>query len=167
MGGAIAVALGGAITGFVLLGAIWFQLLIAVATGLRRRITQHQGWLFFPLLTLEGLNLHFHSFKHLFGRGPVRGRWIEMSIIRGGWWATWLMGGLNYQVEHHLFPNMARPHLAKAREIVREHCEKLGVPYTETSLARSYWIVIQYLNRVGLSARDPFDCPITAEYRRG
>ena len=86
--------------------------------------------------------------------------------IRGGWWATWLMGGLNYQVEHHLFPSMARPHLARARTIVREHCRTLGVPYTETSLWRSYAIVIAYLNRVGLAARDPFECPITAEYRR-
>src|SRR5699024_2560206 len=38
--------------------------------------------------------------------------------IRGGWWATWFMGGLNYQIEHHLFPNMPRPHLARTREIV-------------------------------------------------
>ena len=27
--------------------------------------------------------------------------------VAGGWWATWLMGGLNYQVEHHLFPSMS------------------------------------------------------------
>lgn len=86
--------------------------------------------------------------------------------IRGGWWATWLMGGLNYQLEHHLFPNMARPHLAKARIVVREHCKTLDVPYTETSLWRSYAIVIDYLNRVGLAARDPFDCPVVSEYRR-
>ena len=31
--------------------------------------------------------------------------------ISGGWWATALMGGLNYQIEHHLFPSMPRPHL--------------------------------------------------------
>ena len=86
--------------------------------------------------------------------------------IRGGWWATILMGGLNYQVEHHLFPSMSRPFLAKARVIVREHCDRLGVPYTETSLVRSYAIVIEYLNRVGLAARDPFACPIAAQYGR-
>ena len=77
-----------------------------------------------------------------------------------------LMGGLNYQVEHHLFPNMPRPHLAKAREIVREHCRTLDVPYTETTLLQSYGIVIQYLNRVGLAARDPFDCPMVNQFRR-
>ena len=204
------------------------------ARGLRRAITRRQGWLFFPLLTLEGLNLHLHSFRHLFARGPLPGRWIELSIIaarfvallvpvfallpfgmacaflgvqfavfgvymgasfapnhkgmpviassarldffskqvrtsrniRGGWWATSLMGGLNYQVEHHLFPSMARPHLARASKIVREFCAEHRVPYTETSLLRSYAIVIEYLNRVGLSARDPFECPVSAQYGR-
>lgn len=56
-------------------------------------------------------------------------------VLASGWWATALMGGLNYQVEHHLFPNMARPDLAHA-------------------------MVIGYLNRVGLAARDPFECPM-------
>lgn len=204
------------------------------ARGLRRLITRRQGWLFFPLLTLEGVNLHVLGIRHLMSKGPVKKRWLELALIvtrfavlavplflvlplgmafaflgvqlavfgvymgasfapnhkgmpiiaegarldffskqvrtsrniRGGWWATWLMGGLNYQVEHHLFPSMARPYLAKARTVVREHCATLGVPYTETSLWRSYAIVIDYLNRVGLAARDPFDCPMVAEYRR-
>ncbi|ODT42073.1 MAG: delta fatty acid desaturase [Microbacterium sp. SCN 70-200] len=206
----------------------------ASARGLRRWITKRQGWLFFPLLTLEGLNLHALAFRHLASREKVKGRWIEISLlvlrfsifvvpvfvflpigmafafagvqlavfgvymgasfapnhkgmaiiapdakldffskqvrtsrnIRGGWWATWLMGGLNYQVEHHLFPNMPRPYLSHARTIVREQCATLGVPYVETSLGRSYAIVIDYLNRVGLAARDPFDCPMVATYRR-
>jgi fatty acid desaturase len=204
------------------------------ARGLRRLITRRQGWLFFPLLTFEGLNLHFHSVRHLVGREPVKGRWTEIGIIalrfgillvplflllplgmafaflgvmlavfgvymgasfapnhkgmpivahdakldfftkqvrtsrniRGGWWATWLMGGLNHQVEHHLFPSMARPHLSHAREIVRDYCRSHDIPYTEASLVQSYAIVIEYLNRVGLAARDPFDCPLAAEYRR-
>ncbi len=86
--------------------------------------------------------------------------------IAGGWWASALMGGLNYQVEHHLFPSMPRPHLAKARLIVRDACQRFDVPCTETSLWRSYGIVIAYLNRVGLAARDPFDCPLMSQLRR-
>ena len=57
--------------------------------------------------------------------------------IRGGWWMTTLMGGLNYQIEHHLFPSMPRPHLRHGPRIVREHCRRSGVPYTETTLPRS------------------------------
>jgi fatty acid desaturase len=72
---------------------------------------------------------------------------------------TTLMGGLNYQIEHHLFPSMPRPHLRRAAEIVREHCKKGRIPYMETSLPASYARIVSYLNRVGLHARDPFDCP--------
>jgi fatty acid desaturase len=85
--------------------------------------------------------------------------------IRGGWSMSVAMGGLNHQIEHHLFPSMPRPHLARARLIVREHCAALGLPYTETSLVRSYAIVVGYLNRVGLAARDPFDCPMRRSLR--
>lgn len=55
-------------------------------------------------------------------------------------------------MEHHLFPNMPRPHLLKAREIVRDYCASNDVPSIVTSLGRPYLITIQYLNRVGLSA---------------
>ena len=193
-----------------------------------RLITRKQGWFFFPLLTLEGLNLHYLGVKHLVTSKKAKGRWIELGLIalrfaivlipvflmlplgmafafmgvqlavfgvymgasfapnhkgmpiidpsarldffskqvrtsrniRGGWWATALMGGLNYQVEHHLFPNMARPHLRKASDIVRAHCATHGIPYTETGLVGAYASVVRYLNRVGLAARDPFDCPM-------
>jgi len=86
--------------------------------------------------------------------------------IRGGWWATWLMGGLNHQVEHHLFPSMARPHLAATRAIVRDYCASRDVPYTEATLVEAHGIVIRYLNDVGLAARDPFACPMIVQYRR-
>jgi len=206
----------------------------AKASGLLGFITRRQGWLFFPLLTLEGLNLHRLGLQHLLARGEVKGRATELSLIAvrfvlfwapvfwllplgmafaflgvqlavfgvymgasfapnhkgmpivardakldfftkqvrtsrnvaGGWWATWLMGGLNYQVEHHLFPSMPRPHLAQARRLVREHCRVLDVPYTETSLFRSYAIVVRYLNEVGLAARDPFECHVVARFRK-
>ncbi|WP_053204600.1 fatty acid desaturase family protein [Jiangella muralis] len=85
--------------------------------------------------------------------------------IKGGPVIDLAMGGLNYQVEHHLFPSMPRPNLRRVQPIVREFCERHGVTYTETSLAGSYKIVVQYLNDVGLKARDPFECPLTAQYR--
>jgi fatty acid desaturase len=85
--------------------------------------------------------------------------------VSGGWWMTGLMGGLNYQIEHHLFPSMPRPHLARARVLVRAHCAEQNVPYTETGFVESYRIVVAYLNRVGLAARDPFDCPMVTQFR--
>ena len=96
----------------------------------------------------------------------LRRQVLTSRNIRGGWAMNIFMGGLNYQIEHHLFPSMPRPHLKHAREIVIEHCKTIGVPYTETTLVRSYAIVVDYLNRVGLSARDPFDCPMVNQFRR-
>jgi fatty acid desaturase len=76
-----------------------------------------------------------------------------------------LMGGLNYQIEHHLFPSMARPHLRRVQPLVEAHCAAMNVPYTRTSLWRSYGIIIRYLNTVGLKGRDPFLCPLVANRR--
>jgi fatty acid desaturase len=85
--------------------------------------------------------------------------------ISGGPVMSVLMGGLNYQVEHHLFPSMPRPHLRRVAPLVAAHCAQVGVPYTQTSLLRSYRIVTGYLNTVGLRGRDPFLCPLVAGRR--
>ncbi len=201
--------------------------------GLRGWVAARQGWFFFPLLLLEGLNLHVSGVRTIFGRGPVKRRPVEIAFVSVRllgylglvFWALpvgmafaflavqlslfglymgavfapnhkgmpivppdakidflrrqvlmsrnvtgtrlvdWFTGGLNHQVEHHLFPSMPRPHLRRARPIVREYCLERGIAYTETTLFGSYRIVVEYLNRVGLAARDPFQCPLTLELR--
>ena len=85
--------------------------------------------------------------------------------IRGNWLIDTAMGGLNYQIEHHLFPSMPRPHLRRAARIVSDYCRAKNVPYTETGLFESYRIVVRYINQVGLGERDPFDCPLVAQRR--
>ena len=85
--------------------------------------------------------------------------------ISGGRITGYAMGGLNYQIEHHLFPNMPRPNLKRAQPLVRAHCAKHGVAYTETSLLQSYRIITRYLNALGVRGQDPFRCPLVALYR--
>ncbi|WP_143331587.1 fatty acid desaturase family protein, partial [Clavibacter michiganensis] len=51
------------------------------ARGFAGAIIRRQGWLFFPLLTLEGLNLHVTSMRTVFGRGKVDKRWLEISML--------------------------------------------------------------------------------------
>jgi fatty acid desaturase len=109
----------------------------------------------------KGMPILPHDSKVDFLRRQV----LTSRNIRGGWGMLTFMGGLNYQIEHHLFPNMPRPHLRKAQELVKEYCEAPSINYTETGLFQSYGIVVDYLNRVGLSARDPFDCPMTQRFR--
>ena len=202
-------------------------------TGFAGWFAQRQGWLFFPLLLLEGLNLHVSGVMTIFGRGAVKRRPVEMAFvtlrlggylaivfwflpagmafaflgvqlglfglymgasfapnhkgmpivpasmkisflhrqvllsrnIRGGRFVDLFMGGLNYQIEHHLFPSMASPSLKKVQPMVRQFCADRGISYTETTLLHSYRIVVEYLNEVGLAARDPFQCPLVAEFR--
>jgi fatty acid desaturase len=85
--------------------------------------------------------------------------------ISGGRLMALVMGGLNYQVEHHLFPSMARPHLRKLQPLVVAHCAAEGVPYTQTNLWEAYRSVLGYLNTVGLKGKDPFLCPLVAQRR--
>lgn len=73
--------------------------------------------------------------------------------IKGNWFTDLLLGGLNYQIEHHLFPTMPRPGLRHAQPLVREHCARAGLPYVETGLWRSYAIVLRHLHEVGQHAR--------------
>jgi fatty acid desaturase len=85
--------------------------------------------------------------------------------VRGGLVVDFALGGLNYQIEHHLFPSMPRPNLRRVQPLVREYCARHGVSYTEVGLLESYGIVVNYLNNVGLHARDPFGCPLAAQLR--
>lgn len=80
--------------------------------------------------------------------------------VSGSRFVDILLGGLNYQVEHHLFPSMPRPHLRRAAPVVEAYCRELGVPYTRIGLFASYGIVVRYINRVGLGERDVFSCPL-------
>lgn len=196
-------------------------------------LSERQGWWFFPILPLEGLNLHVQSARTLLSRQPMKHRGVELAMMGSRWAAyvtvlfvvlspgiaatfigvqlavfgvymacsfapnhkgmpivpremtldffrrqvlmsrnivgskliTFAMGGLNYQIEHHLFPSMPVANLHRARAIVKPFCREQGVPYTETTLLKSYGIVVRYLNDVGLRARDPFECPLVAQLR--
>jgi len=83
--------------------------------------------------------------------------------VRGSRVIDVVMGGLNYQVEHHLFPSMPRPHLRRAAPLVAAYCEAHDVKYTQVGLFASYAIVVRYINRVGLGERDVFSCPLAEQ----
>lgn len=95
----------------------------------------------------------------------LRRQVLTSRNIRGGLLVEWAMGGLNYQVEHHLFPRMPSMNLRKVRPIVRRFCAERDIPYTETGIVRAYGIVIRYLNDVGLGKAEPMDCPMVAQFR--
>ncbi|MGW7029593.1 fatty acid desaturase family protein [Streptomyces xanthophaeus] len=199
---------------------VWTQDQARVATGLPRLLGRRQALLFFPLLTLEGFNLHVSGVRSLadrslknrawegilllthfsaylgalllvlspgtaiaflvvhqclFGvylgsifapnhkgmpvlRGTDRPDFLRRQVltsrdVRGGRITDVVLGGLNYQIEHHLFPSMPSPHLRLARTIVRSHCRELGVSYLETSLIGSYRQTLASLHEAGAPIR--------------
>lgn len=106
---------------------------------------------------------------------PIVGRTEKLDFLRrqvltsrnisGGWAVDLFMGGLNHQVEHHLFPSMPRPNLRHARPLVKAFCAEHGIRYTETTLVESFAQIVRYLNAVGVRAADPFSCPLKAQLR--
>jgi fatty acid desaturase len=68
-------------------------------------------------------------------------------------------GGLNYQIEHHLFPTMARNKLREAQGIIRDYCEETGVPYYETSILQSYAEILTYLHEISAVLRKKQGAP--------
>ncbi|WP_345469092.1 acyl-CoA desaturase [Actinoallomurus oryzae] len=182
-------------------------------------LVRHQAWLFFPMLLLEGLNLHVAGVRALLARtgasrtvrlaetglltahiggyltalfwvlSPAQavcffliqqglfGLYMGCSFapnhkgmpilakddkidylsrqvltarnIRGARLTDFALGGLNYQIEHHLFPSMPRPNLRRAQTLVRAFCAQHGVPYHETGLLHSYAQVLRHLHEVG------------------
>ncbi|GLW12453.1 delta fatty acid desaturase [Microtetraspora sp. NBRC 13810] len=199
---------------------VWSSRQAEQSKGLPRLVCRMQAFLFFPLLTLEGVHLHIASFRAL-TQPAVKRRWTEAVLLTGhllilagvlfttmsfGKALVFLavnqavfgfylgctfapnhkgmqmltaedeldflrrqvltsrnvtgnqvvdiaLGGLNYQIEHHLFPSMPMPNLRKARPIVRDYCAELGVPYQECGLFASYGQALRHMHEVGAVLR--------------
>ena len=187
----------------------------------RRRVgawvARYQAWLFFPMLLLEGINLHANGVRALLSRrrskakvaevimlslhiggylaalflvlspvqavcflavqqglfgvymgcsfapnhkgmpliGPdekldfLRSQVLTSRNIRGNWLTDFALGGLNYQIEHHLFPSMPRPSLRRAQATVQAFCAQREIAYYETGLLTSYRQVLAHLHAAG------------------
>ncbi len=63
---------------------------------------------------------------------------------------SWLVGGLNFQVEHHLFPKISHVHYPAISNIIRETCREYNIPYIEYPKMR-YAVVshVRYLKQMG------------------
>jgi fatty acid desaturase len=65
-------------------------------------------------------------------------------------------GGLNYQIEHHLFPSMARNKLKEARPIIKAFCQAHAIPYYETNIFQSYKEILHHLHEIGTPLRGQY-----------
>ena len=94
-------------------------------------------------------------FQSATAAGFARRQVVTARNISGGWLTTFMLGGLNYQIEHHLFPSMPRPNLRRAQVLVRDFCVTAGLGYREEGFAGSLREVIGYLNDAGAAAGRP------------
>ena len=69
--------------------------------------------------------------------------WMELQMrssrsLKGGRFVHWFYGGLNTQIEHHLFPKAPRFNLLKVQQMTREFAKRHNIPYFETSPIEAY-----------------------------
>jgi len=69
--------------------------------------------------------------------------WMELQMrtsrsLKGGAFVHWFYGGLNTQIEHHLFPKAPRFHLLKIQKLTKKFAQKNGIPYFETTIFQAY-----------------------------
>ena len=85
--------------------------------------------------------------------GFARRQVVTARNIRGGRFITFVFGGLNYQIEHHLFPSMPRPNLRRVQGLVRDFCAATDLCYREESFAGSFRQIVHHLSDVGAASR--------------
>jgi fatty acid desaturase len=83
----------------------------------------------------------------------LRRQVLTSRNVRGGRLVDFALGGLNYQIEHHLFPSLPRPSLRHAQGLVRAFCTKHELPYCERTLLGSYTEALRHLHTVGAPPR--------------
>jgi fatty acid desaturase len=86
--------------------------------------------------------------------GFARRQVVTARNISGGRFTTFMLGGLNRQIEHHLFPSMPRPNLRRVQGLVRDFCLATDLGYREESFVESFRQIVQHLSDAGAGASD-------------
>jgi fatty acid desaturase len=81
--------------------------------------------------------------------GFARRQVVTARNIRGGRFTTFMLGGLNYQIEHHLFESMPRPNLRRVQGLVRDFCVETDLGYREESFVGSFRQIVHHLSDAG------------------
>jgi len=83
----------------------------------------------------------------------LRRQVLTSRNVRGGRFVDFALGGLNYQIEHHLFPSMPRPNLRRSQALITRFCEERGLDHSQASLLGSYSEALRHLHQVGAPLR--------------
>lgn len=88
--------------------------------------------------------------------GKIEDEWAIHQIHTTANFATksktisWLLGGLNFQIEHHLFPRISHVHYPEISKIIKKTCSEYGINYIEfPKMGQAIASHIHYLKRLG------------------
>ncbi len=84
----------------------------------------------------------------------LRQQVLTSRNVKGSPLVDFWYGGLNYQIEHHLFPTMPRNNLRRAQPLVKAFCEEHAIAYCETSMLQSYKEILRFLHQVSAPLRE-------------
>lgn len=127
--------------GLALHHGLYFFLVIRIALSslwsavLFHLVCQAAGGLFLGVVFTVGHNaMDVLTEKEMREVDFVRLQVCTTRNVNPHWFTDWFCGGLNYQVEHHIFPSIPRHHLPTAARLFRQFCLKHSIPYTSETL---------------------------------
>jgi delta8-fatty-acid desaturase len=137
---------------------VWFCTLLSYLPSSRERVLF--VLLSFAVTGIQHVQFCLNHFSSpIFQGQPKSKAWVEMQT-RGTLnlstppYMDWFHGGLQFQIEHHLFPTLPRHNLRKIAKFVKPFCEKYGMPYEMVSFWDANRMIIRTLRTAALQARN-------------
>ncbi|MCE4554307.1 fatty acid desaturase family protein [Roseateles cellulosilyticus] len=135
---AVIIGLGLQLGGFICLAGVWQGVLLFL-------LHTHLGMIYLNS-AFAGNHYDLETFT------PEQARELDMASLQarttrnyaGGWWTHYVFGGLEKQLEHHLFPHLPRHHLHRAAPYVRDFVRARGLPYHEAPFWHCYMRVLDF-----------------------
>ncbi|MCD7465940.1 Delta 8 Fatty Acid Desaturase [Datura stramonium] len=135
----------------------WFPLLVSALPNWTERVLF--VLISFCVTSLQHIQFTLNHFAaDVYVGQPEGNDWFEKQTsgtidIACFSWMDWFYGGLQFQLEHHLFPRLPRCHLRKVSPIVQDLCKKHNLPYRSLSFYEANVWTIRTLKTAAMQAR--------------
>ncbi|CAI8606791.1 unnamed protein product [Vicia faba] len=136
----------------------WFPLLLSCLPSWPERLMFVLAC--FVVCSIQHLQFCLNHFAANVYVGPPSGNdWFEKQTsgtldISCSTWMDWFFGGLQFQLEHHLFPRLPRAQLRKVSPLVIDLCKKHNLPYRSLTFVEANLWTLKTLRTAALQARD-------------
>ena len=89
------------------------------------------------------------------GASFLRNQVLSSSNVAGSW-LCFINGGLNYQIEHHLFPRVQHTYYPVIAPVVKAFCDKKGIRYTHfPTILDNFLSTSRHLQKMSRDSTDP------------